>query len=90
MRNYLNFRKEALNYIFGQLANALVQGKPIEIRGFGSFDCRHRPTRISGNPKTGVAVYLPAKAAVHFKPRKGNKSPRGCRACPTRHHIMRA
>ena len=28
----------ALNCILGQMADALVQGERIEIRGFGSFD----------------------------------------------------
>jgi integration host factor subunit beta len=60
----------ALNCILRQLADALVQGERIEIRGFGSFDCRHRPSRIARNPKTGAAVNLPAKVAVHFKPGK--------------------
>ena len=60
----------ALNCILGQMANALVQGDRIEIRGFGSFDVRHRPPRLARNPKTGEAVNLPAKIAVHFKPGK--------------------
>ena len=60
----------ALNCILGQLENALVQGRRIEIRGFGSFDLRHRPPRIARNPKTGEAVNLPAKVALHFKPGK--------------------
>ena len=34
------------------------------------FDCRRRPPRIARNPKTGAAVNLPAKSAVHFKPGK--------------------
>ena len=60
----------ALNCILGQLENALVQGGRIEIRGFGSFDIRHRPPRIARNPKSGEALYLPAKVAIHFKPGK--------------------
>ena len=60
----------ALNCMLAQLTNALVQGERIEIRGFGSFDCRHRPPRIARNPKSGEAVNLPAKIAVHFKPGK--------------------
>jgi integration host factor subunit beta len=60
----------ALNCILGQLENALVQGGRIEIRGFGSFDIRHRPPRIARNPKSGEAVHLPAKVAIHFKPGK--------------------
>ena len=60
----------ALNCILTQMSDALVQGKRIEIRGFGSFDLHHRPPRIARNPKTGEAVNLPAKVAIHFKPGK--------------------
>jgi integration host factor subunit beta len=63
----------ALNCILGQMADALVQGKRIEIRGFGSFDLHCRPPRIARNPKTGEAINLPAKVAVHFKPGKEMK-----------------
>jgi integration host factor subunit beta len=58
----------ALNCILEQMIDALVPGERIEIRGFGSFDCRHRPSRIARNPKSGESVNLPAKVAVHFKP----------------------
>lgn len=60
----------ALNGILAQLANALVNGERIEIRGFGSFNCRQRPARVARNPKSGEAVNLPAKATIHFKPGK--------------------
>jgi integration host factor subunit beta len=60
----------ALNCILEQMANALVQGERIEIRGFGSFDLRHRPPRLARNPMTGEAVNLPAKIALYFKPGK--------------------
>ena len=60
----------ALNCILGQLENTLVQGGRIEIRGFGSFDLRHRPPRIARNPKSGEAVHLPARVAILFKPGK--------------------
>ena len=60
----------ALNCMLAQLTNALVQGERIEIRGFGSFDCRHRPPRIARNPKSGEGVNLPAKVVIHFKPGK--------------------
>lgn len=58
----------ALNCIVDQLIDALAQGERIEIRGFGSFDLHHRAPRIARNPKTGEAVQLPKKVAVHFKP----------------------
>ena len=60
----------AVNCLLNHMADALVQGERIEIRGFGSFDLHHRPPRIGRNPKTGEAVNLPAKVAVHFKPGK--------------------
>ena len=60
----------ALNCILRQMADALVQGNRIEIRGFGSFDLHCRPSRIARNPKTGEAINLPAKVAFHFKPGK--------------------
>jgi integration host factor subunit beta len=60
----------ALNCILGQLANAIVKGERIEIRGFGSFNLHHRPPRVARNPKTGAAINLPAKVAIHFKPGK--------------------
>jgi integration host factor subunit beta len=49
------------------MADAIAKGERIEIRGFGSFDLRHRPPRIARNPKTGEAVNFPAKVAIHFK-----------------------
>jgi integration host factor subunit beta len=60
----------AFNCMLGQMADALAQGERIEIRGFGSFDCRHRPPRLARNPKTGEAVFVSAKVSVHFKPGK--------------------
>jgi integration host factor subunit beta len=58
----------ALNCLLEHLISALTKGERIEIRGFGSFTLHHRAPRIGRNPKTGVAVNLPAKVAVHFKP----------------------
>ena len=62
--------KLALNCMLRQMADALTQGQRIEIRGFGSFDLHRRPPRIARNPKTGEAVNLPFKIAIHFKPGK--------------------
>ena len=62
--------ESALNCMLEQMADALVNGERIEIRGFGSFDLHHRPARIARNPKTGEAVNSPAKVAIHFKPGK--------------------
>ena len=63
----------AVNCLLNQMADALAQGKRIEIRGFGGFDLHHRPPRSARNPKTGEAVQMPAKVALHFKPGKDMK-----------------
>jgi integration host factor subunit beta len=65
--------KLAVNCILGQMVDALAQGEHIEVRGFGSFDCRHNPPRLARNPKTGEVFNLPTKATVHFKPGKDMK-----------------
>ena len=60
----------AVKCIIEKMNQALSSGERIEIRGFGSFNLHHRPPRIARNPKTGEAINLPAKVALHFKPGK--------------------
>ncbi|MEQ1557843.1 MAG: integration host factor subunit beta [Methyloglobulus sp.] len=74
--------ESALNCMVNQMVDALVKGERIEIRGFGSFDLRHRPPRIARNPKTGESVQLASKAVVHFKP---GKEMRDCVNVPCGH-----
>ena len=60
--------------IFAALVRAIQAGDRIEIRGFGSFDTRHRKARIGRNPKTGAPVSVPPKRVPFFKPRsKGTR-----------------
>ena len=63
----------AVNCLLKCMADGLVRGERIEIRGFGCFNLHHRPPRNARNPKTGDAVNLPAKVVVHFKPGKDMK-----------------
>lgn len=63
----------AVNCILTQIADALAQGERIEIRGFGTFDCRHLSSRLTRNPKTGAAVHSSATVKVHFKAGKNMK-----------------
>jgi integration host factor subunit beta len=62
--------ESSVNCLLNHMADALVEGERIEIRGFGSFNLHHRPARIARNPRTGESVDLPAKVKVHFKPGK--------------------
>jgi integration host factor subunit beta len=60
----------AVKTILECMAQALTEGKRIEIRGFGSFSLHYRPPRIGRNPKTGGAVRLEGKYVPFFKPGK--------------------
>jgi len=66
--------ESAVNCLLKHMADALVQGERIEVRGFGSFDLHHRPARIARNPKSGESLSLPAKVKVHFKPGSATRS----------------
>jgi integration host factor subunit beta len=59
--------KLAVGHILEGIALALENQGRVEIRGFGSFVINHRPPRTGRNPKTGVAVMVPAKATPHFR-----------------------
>ncbi len=63
----------AVTCLLKHMADALVADDRIEIRGFGSFNLRHRLPRIARNPKTGESVHSPAKVVIHFKPGKEMK-----------------
>jgi integration host factor subunit beta len=49
---------------------AVVEGKNIEIRGFGTFKVKRRKSRMARNPRTGEPVEVPSRAVPVFKPSK--------------------
>lgn len=61
---------DAVNELLRVMSDALINGKRIEIRGFGSFTLHHRAPRKAHNPKTGEKVTTEAKQTPHFKPGK--------------------
>ena len=61
---------EAVKIVLDAIAETLMSGERIEIRGFGSFHVVDRAARVGRNPKTGVSVDIPAKKTPHFKPGK--------------------
>ena len=52
------------------IMDALRTGDKVELRGFGSFRCRQRRPYTGRNPKTGVAVQVPARRIPGFKASK--------------------
>ena len=57
-----------------EVQTTLSVGKRIELRGFGVFTPRQRNARMARNPKTGVAVSVPARKTVVFQPGKDFKA----------------
>jgi integration host factor subunit beta len=60
----------AVDVILATMSDALARGQRIEIRGFGSFSVRIRPSRVGRNPSTGEPVHIPEKRVPYFKPGK--------------------
>ena len=53
------------------IEEALLNGKRIELRGFGSFFIKKIKEKYSArNPKTGEIIYVPEKNKVRFKASK--------------------
>jgi len=57
----------AVNLICEAIGRVLMEGRRIEIRGFGSFAVNYRGPRLNRNPKTGERVQVPPKYVPHFR-----------------------
>ncbi|TXN60260.1 integration host factor subunit beta, partial [Methylobacterium sp. WL30] len=53
--------------IIGRLADAIVAGDRVELRGFGSFTVVETRARMGRNPRSGASVAVEAKAKLVFK-----------------------
>ena len=60
--------------VLDSIVDSLKGGEKVELRGFGSFRLRERSSRQGRNPKTGKAVFVPAKKIPYFKPGKDLKN----------------
>jgi integration host factor subunit beta len=56
-----------VNILLNSITEALSKGDKVELRGFGSFRIRQRNPREGRNPKSGDAVFIPAKRVPFFK-----------------------
>ena len=59
--------EKVVNVMFDEISSALVEGRRVELRGFGAFSVRDRAARVGRNPRTGEAVQVPAKRVPFFK-----------------------
>jgi integration host factor subunit beta len=58
---------DIVNKVFHTMAEALVAGDRIEIRGFGSFTVRNYNGYVGRNPKTGETTTVTPKKLPFFK-----------------------
>jgi integration host factor subunit beta len=59
--------EEIIHEIFASMAETLINGDRIEIRGFGSFEIREYEGYSGRNPKTGIEVTVAPKKSPFFK-----------------------
>lgn len=64
----------AVESVVNALTRALEGGERIELRGFGSFSVKKTKGRTARNPRTGMAVEIPAGQTVRFRPGKELKA----------------
>jgi len=53
--------------LFGSMAQALMGGEAVEVRGVGRFKVKERGPMAGRNPRTKAAVNVPARWVVHFR-----------------------
>ena len=56
-----------VSIVFQEISDALARGDRVELRGFGAFSVKHRPSRTGRNPRSGEAVHIDEKWAPFFK-----------------------
>jgi integration host factor subunit beta len=56
-----------VNVIFDEIISSLARGERVELRGFGAFSVKRRPSRSGRNPRTGEQVYVEEKYVPYFK-----------------------
>ena len=59
--------EDIVNLLIDQMRDALLNGRRIEIRGFGSFVVKHYDSRWARNPRTSEKIWIKAKRLPAFK-----------------------
>ena len=59
--------EKVVSTILDEITDALVEGKRVELRGFGAFSVRERAGRTGRNPRTGEQVSVAAKRVPFSK-----------------------
>ena len=59
--------ERVVDTILEAIAAALVLGRRVELRGFGSFSVKQRPSRMGRNPRNGASVLVSEKQQPYFR-----------------------
>lgn len=59
-----------LSLAFDWITDTVAAGNQVAIKGFGTFEPRHRAARMGRNPRTGDQVLIPASTTMGFRPAK--------------------
>lgn len=60
--------KEVIQKFLDSIVEDLADGKNVEFRNFGVFQCKYRKARIGRNPRKPLeTVVIPARHVVRFK-----------------------
>ena len=54
--------------ILDHIIAALLRGETVKLAGFGTFDIRHKKSRMGRNPKTGREVPISSRRVLGFRP----------------------
>ena len=59
--------------VLDSISKALADGHRVELRGFGAFSVKVRPSRMGRNPRTGAAIKIKAARVPKFRAGKALK-----------------
>lgn len=60
--------REALDFVIEEITRTVLEGKPVKLTGFGTFELRKRADRLGRNPKTGDPLLIKSHSVVVFRP----------------------
>lgn len=59
--------EKAINTLTGIITDALHNGEPVRISGFGTFERRMRAARTGVNPQTREPIHIPEMPSAAFR-----------------------
>jgi integration host factor subunit alpha len=62
-----NESADLVEFVLGEIADALARSEPVKISSFGSFAVREKGQRIGRNPKTGEEVPILPRRVLVFR-----------------------